>query len=122
MRAAGASRRTGSAAGRRRTSTGPWRRCWPTTPANGCDLRPGDLLGTGTISGPESGSFGSLLEITAGGAEPMDPNPAARPAPSWRTAMNSPLTARAHAPGRMDIGLGPLPRDRAAGTLEEIKE
>lgn len=35
--------------------------------SNGCDLQPGDLLGTGTISGPDMGSCGSLLELTASG-------------------------------------------------------
>jgi fumarylacetoacetase len=33
----------------------------------GCNLRPGDLLGTGTLSGPEPGEAGSLLELTDGG-------------------------------------------------------
>jgi fumarylacetoacetase len=37
----------------------------------GCDLRPGDLLGTGTISGPDDGSCGSLLEATLGGHRPL---------------------------------------------------
>lgn len=31
----------------------------------------GDLLGTGTISGPDKGSFGSLLELSWGGKEPL---------------------------------------------------
>jgi fumarylacetoacetase len=39
--------------------------------SNGCNLQTGDLLATGTISGPEPGSFGSLLEITRGGREPL---------------------------------------------------
>ena len=34
---------------------------------NGCNLRPGDIFGTGTISGPSEESLGSLLEISAGG-------------------------------------------------------
>ena len=34
---------------------------------NGCKLQPGDLLGTGTLSGPEVGQLGSLLEMTEGG-------------------------------------------------------
>ncbi|THG11735.1 hypothetical protein TEA_003914 [Camellia sinensis var. sinensis] len=34
---------------------------------NGCNLRPGDLLGTGTISGPEQESYGCLLELTWNG-------------------------------------------------------
>ncbi len=37
----------------------------------GCNLRPGDLLGTGTISGPGVGELGSLLEISAGGRQPL---------------------------------------------------
>ncbi|MFN8296616.1 MAG: fumarylacetoacetase [Chitinophagales bacterium] len=36
---------------------------------NGCNLRIGDLLGTGTISGKEKNSFGSLLELTWNGKE-----------------------------------------------------
>jgi fumarylacetoacetase len=35
--------------------------------SNGCNLRPGDLFGSGTISAAEPGGFGSLLEITEGG-------------------------------------------------------
>jgi len=37
--------------------------------AGGCNLRPGDLLGTGTLSGREKASFGSLAELTEGGKE-----------------------------------------------------
>jgi fumarylacetoacetase len=39
--------------------------------SNGCNLRPGDLLGSGTVSGPEPGSRGCLLELTRRGAEPV---------------------------------------------------
>ena len=35
--------------------------------AGGCNLRPGDLLGSGTISAPDPGGYGSLLELSAGG-------------------------------------------------------
>jgi fumarylacetoacetase len=38
---------------------------------NGCNLQPGDLLGSGTISGPAPGQGGSLLELTAGGKQPL---------------------------------------------------
>jgi fumarylacetoacetase len=38
---------------------------------NGCDLRPGDLLGTGTQSGPTPGEAGSLVELTTGGTKPL---------------------------------------------------
>ncbi len=34
---------------------------------NGCNLRPGDLFGTGTISSPAEDGLGSLLELSAGG-------------------------------------------------------
>jgi fumarylacetoacetase len=36
----------------------------------GCNLRPGDIFGTGTISGPSEDTLGSLLEISAGGRQP----------------------------------------------------
>lgn len=38
---------------------------------NGCNLRPGDLLGTGTQSGPTPGEAGSLLELSVGGTQPI---------------------------------------------------
>ena len=37
----------------------------------GCNLRPGDLLGSGTQSGPGPTEAGSLLELTAGGRAPI---------------------------------------------------
>ncbi len=37
----------------------------------GCNLGTGDLLASGTISGPDKGSYGSLLEITWRGTEPV---------------------------------------------------
>ena len=39
--------------------------------SNGCNLQPGDLLGSGTQSGPEPGQGGSLLELTAGGKQAL---------------------------------------------------
>ncbi len=38
---------------------------------SGCPMRTGDLLGSGTISGPERGNRGSLLELCWGGKEPL---------------------------------------------------
>lgn len=38
---------------------------------NGCQLRPGDLLGSGTQSGPRPEQAGSLLELTCGGKQPL---------------------------------------------------
>jgi fumarylacetoacetase len=39
--------------------------------SNGCNLRPGDLFASGTVSGPTRDSFGSLLELTRRGADPL---------------------------------------------------
>jgi fumarylacetoacetase len=38
---------------------------------NGCNLRAGDLFGTGTLSGPTPSQAGSLLEMTRGGTQPI---------------------------------------------------
>jgi fumarylacetoacetase len=38
---------------------------------NGCNLETGDLLGTGTLSGPRPGQGGSMLELSAGGKQPI---------------------------------------------------
>jgi fumarylacetoacetase len=38
---------------------------------NGCNLNPGDLLGSGTLSGPTPGEAGSLLELSQGGKQPI---------------------------------------------------
>jgi fumarylacetoacetase len=40
--------------------------------SNGCNLRPGDLLASGTISGVEKDSRGSLLELAWRGTEPIE--------------------------------------------------
>jgi fumarylacetoacetase len=39
---------------------------------NGCNVRCGDLMASGTISGPEPGSFGSMLEIAWKGTKPVN--------------------------------------------------
>jgi fumarylacetoacetase len=36
---------------------------------NGCNLEVGDLMGSGTVSGPEPASWASLLELSKGGRE-----------------------------------------------------
>jgi fumarylacetoacetase len=38
---------------------------------NGCNLQPGDLLGSGTLSGPEASEAGSLMELSGGGKKPI---------------------------------------------------
>lgn len=39
--------------------------------SNGCDLLPGDLLASGTVSGKDDTTAGCLLELTAGGLKPI---------------------------------------------------
>ncbi len=39
--------------------------------SNGCPLRPGDLIASGTVSGPDKGNRGCLLEMTWKGSEPL---------------------------------------------------
>ncbi len=46
---------------------------------NGCNLQPGDLFGSGTLSGPTLDQAGALIELTAGGKNPLPlPNGEAR--------------------------------------------
>ncbi len=40
--------------------------------SNGCNLRPGDLLASGTVSGQDKSARGCLLELTWRGSEPID--------------------------------------------------
>jgi len=37
----------------------------------GCNLQPGDLMGSGTVSGPEPSEAGTMIEITHGGRQPL---------------------------------------------------
>ena len=73
--------------------------------SNGCNLNPGDLLGTGTISAPTSDGYGSLLEITRGGETAIT-----LPSGESRTFVEDGdeilFTATAHAEGFVSIGFG----------------
>lgn len=40
--------------------------------SNGCNLEPGDLIGTGTLSSDKESGLGSLLEISRGGKQPIE--------------------------------------------------
>jgi fumarylacetoacetase len=40
--------------------------------SNGCNLQPGDLIGTGTLSNDSDQGLGSLLEISRGGTQPIE--------------------------------------------------
>ncbi|PTT80977.1 fumarylacetoacetase, partial [Pelomonas sp. HMWF004] len=73
--------------------------------SNGCNLQPGDLLGTGTISGPAPEEAGSLLELTAGGKQPITlPNGETRTFLLDGDQLG--LRAYAHKPGFRRIGFG----------------
>ena len=41
---------------------------------NGCNVRRGDLMGSGTISGPTEDSYGSMLELSWKGTKPLKMN------------------------------------------------
>ncbi|MFO1028696.1 MAG: fumarylacetoacetase [Acetobacteraceae bacterium] len=73
--------------------------------SNGCNLLPGDLLGSGTVSGTQPGSEGCLLEMTRGGR-----NPVTLPNGEMRTYLQDGdeviFSARCEAPGAVPIGFG----------------
>jgi fumarylacetoacetase len=73
--------------------------------SGGCNLNPGDLFGTGTISAPERDGFGSLLEITRGGAEPID-LPSGETRGFLEDGDEVIMQATARAPGATPIGFG----------------
>ncbi len=60
--------------------------------SNGCNLRPGDLIASGTVSGTTPQSRGSLLELTWRGTEPVA-LPGERLAGSWKMVTRSPFAA-----------------------------
>jgi fumarylacetoacetase len=79
--------------------------------AGGCNLQTGDLLGSGTQSGPGADQGGSLLELTQGGKAPLTLSSG-----ETRTFLQDGdtviLRAFCAAPGRVRIGLG-----EARGTI-----
>jgi fumarylacetoacetase len=73
--------------------------------SNGCDLRAGDLFGSGTLSGPTPDSLGSLLELTESGRRPITlPNGETRR--FLEDGDEVLFRARAEAPGAATIGFG----------------
>jgi fumarylacetoacetase len=73
--------------------------------SNGCNLCPGDLLASGTVSGPERQNRGCLLELTQRGAEPLTlPNGETRR--FLEDGDEICLRGFCEAPGRPRIGLG----------------
>lgn len=73
--------------------------------SSGCNLAPGDLLGTGTLSGAVDGSEGSLLELSDGGKQEIP-----LPNGEMRTFLEDGdeiiITAYAEADGHVRIGFG----------------
>ena len=73
--------------------------------SNGCNLQPGDLLGTGTISASTSDGLGSLMEITRNGSAPIE-----LPTGETRAFLEGGdeliLTATCEADGFVPIGFG----------------
>ena len=77
----------------------------------GCNFQPGDLIGTGTQSGPTHQEAGSMLELSMGGKQPITLNNG-----ETRSFLQDgdtlTLTAFCHQPGTARIGFG-----RCAGTV-----
>jgi fumarylacetoacetase len=73
--------------------------------SGGCNLRPGDLFASGTVSGPERGARGCLLELTWRGAEPLT-----LPSGETRTFLEDGdeiiMRGRCERPGAAAIGFG----------------
>lgn len=85
--------------------------------SNGCSLRAGDLLATGTVSGPDKDSRGCLLELTSRGREPI-----ALPNGEQRKFLEDGdevvIRGYCEAPGFRGIGLGTCAgKIEAAGAL-----
>ncbi|TSE19878.1 fumarylacetoacetase [Tepidimonas alkaliphilus] len=78
---------------------------------NGCNLQPGDLLGTGTLSGPAPEQAAALIELTEGGQRPLE-----LPGGERRTFLEDgdevTLSGWCEAPGAVRIGFG-----RCTGTV-----
>jgi fumarylacetoacetase len=74
--------------------------------SNGCNLQPGDLIGTGTLSGMEKDALGSLLEISKGGQEPVS-LPTGETRAFLEDGDEISLRAVARADGYVPIGFGP---------------
>ncbi len=80
--------------------------------SNGCNLQPGDLLASGTISGPTPDAYGSMLELADGGKKPL-----MLPGGETRSFLEDGdevvLRARCERPGCASIGFG-----AAAGVIK----
>jgi fumarylacetoacetase len=86
--------------------------------SNGCNLRAGDLLGSGTISGASDESRACITELTDAGKHPL-----VLPNGETRTALEDGdeivLSARASRPGAISIGFGEC-RGRIAAAFAPV--
>jgi len=83
--------------------------------SGGCNLAPGDLFGSGTISGPAAGSFGSLLEATEGGRKALE-LPSGESRRFLEDGDEVIMRASAHREGFASIGFG-----ECRGTVEAAR-
>jgi fumarylacetoacetase len=83
--------------------------------SNGCDLHSGDLLGTGTLSGPTPESFGSLMELSQGGKAPIT-LPSGETRAFLADGDQLTLSARAVCEGFCTIGFG-----SCSGIVEPVR-
>jgi fumarylacetoacetase len=81
--------------------------------SGGCNLRPGDLFGTGTISTPDPSGYGSLLEATSGGKQKLD-----LPGGEQRAFLEDGDTVIFRAHARRD-GFAPIGFGECRGTITE---
>jgi fumarylacetoacetase len=73
--------------------------------SNGCPVRAGDLIGSGTVSGPQKSERGCLLELTWKGTEPLE-LPTGETRKFLEDGDEVVLRGSCAAPGRPRIGLG----------------
>jgi len=73
--------------------------------SNGCNLRPGDLIASGTVSGPAKENRGSLIELTWRGTEPLT-LPSGEPRRFLETGDEVVLRGHCERPGHARIGFG----------------
>lgn len=79
--------------------------------SNGATISPGDLFASGTISGSEPGSYGSLIELTWRGEKPLKLS-TGEARSFLEDGDTATLTGRCEAPGKPRIGFG-----RVSGTV-----
>lgn len=75
--------------------------------SNGAPTRPGDLFASGTVSGPDPAGYGSLLELSWGGRDPVV-LPDGRRRTFLEDADEVVITARAPGPSGRTLALGPV--------------